>query len=400
MKHGNRSGVLREVIITFMKPDHLPALLTCAACYLSAQLAAVQGISSPPPQGHKAHRDLAYVENGHERQKLDLYLPEKSAGPLPLIIWIHGGGWQNGSKENCPPLRDGYVGRGYAVASINYRLSGHATFPAQIEDCKAAVRWLRAHAKEYGLDPERFGAWGSSAGGHLVSLLGTSGDAKIFDVGAHLGLSSRVQAVCDYYGPTDFTVFITTPGYASHAAATSPESKLLGGAVKENPEKAARANPVTYVSKDDPAFLIVHGDKDATVPINQSQLLYEALKKAGVNVHFHTIKGAGHGQGFGGPEIGPMAAAFFERTLKTTPPSSNLGPAKTSDSLAPADAAGAQGKARAGNAPGGMSWEKLRRIEGVEDEDRVPRALFKGPAAMFERLDRNGDGFLSKTDFD
>jgi acetyl esterase/lipase len=127
------------------------------------------------PQGVKTHRDLAYVVNGHERQKLDLFVPEKADGPLPLIIWIHGGGWQNGSKDGCPPLRNGYTEHGYAVASINYRLSGHAVFPAQIEDCKAAIRWLRAHAEEYSLDPQRFGVWGSSAGGHLAALVGTSG---------------------------------------------------------------------------------------------------------------------------------------------------------------------------------------------------------------------------------
>src|SRR5204862_2061067 len=137
----------------------------------------------PPrvPDGVKAHRDLVYVEGGHERHKLDLYLPEKAAGPLPLLIWVHGGGWQNGSKDGCPPLRGGYLERGYAVASIGYRLSQHAVFPAQIEDCKAAIRWLRAHAQEYGLDKARFGVWGSSAGGHLVALIGTSGDVKAFD---------------------------------------------------------------------------------------------------------------------------------------------------------------------------------------------------------------------------
>ncbi|HSH93006.1 MAG TPA: alpha/beta hydrolase, partial [Roseimicrobium sp.] len=112
------------------------------------------------PDGVKAHRDIAYVERGHERHKLDLYVPEKSDGPLPLIIWIHGGGWQNGSKDGCPPLRQGFTERGYAVASINYRLSGHAVFPAQIEDCKSAIRWLRAHAKQYNLNPDRFGVWG------------------------------------------------------------------------------------------------------------------------------------------------------------------------------------------------------------------------------------------------
>ena len=254
--------------------------------------------------------------SGHERHKLDLFVPEKADGPLPLIIWVHGGGWQNGSKEGCPPLRDGCTERGYAVASINYRLSGHAVFPAQIEDCKAAIRWLRAHAREFNLDPQRFGVWGSSAGGHLVALIGTSGDVKEFDVGANLDQSSRVQAVCDYFGPTDLAVFVTTPGYESHARADAPEAKLIGGAVLENKEKAARANPMTYVTKDDPPFLIVHGDEDRTVPINQSQLLFAALKKTGVSAHFHTIHGAGHGQGFGGPEIEPMVSAFFERVLK------------------------------------------------------------------------------------
>lgn len=260
---------------------------------------------------------MVYVEGGHERHKLDLYLPEKANGPMPLIIWVHGGGWQNGSKDGCPPLRGGYIERGYAVASINYRLSGHAVFPAQIEDCKAAIRWLRAHAKEYGLDAKRFGVWGSSAGGHLVALLGTSGEVKEFDVGAHLDQSSRVQAVCDYYGPTDFTVFVSTPGYERHATADAPEAKSIGGAVLENKAKAARVNPITYVSKDDPPFLIVHGDQDPTVPINQSQLLFEALKKTGVSAHFHTIHGAGHGgPGFAGQDISGMVSTFFDQRLK------------------------------------------------------------------------------------
>jgi acetyl esterase/lipase len=284
--------------------------------YIAACLCLATG-SFAQTAGVKSHRDLVYVEGGHERHKLDLYLPEKADGPLPLIIWVHGGGWQNGSKDGCPPLRGGYIERGYAVASINYRLSGHAVFPAQIEDCKAAIRWLRGHAKEYGLDAKRFGVWGSSAGGHLVALLGTSGDVKEFDVGANLDQSSRVQAVCDCYGPTDFTVFVTTPGYERHATADAPEAKLIGGAVLENKAKAARVNPITYVSKDDPPFLIVHGDQDPTVPMNQSQLLFQALKKTGVSAHFHTIHGAGHGgPGFAGQDISGMVAAFFDARLK------------------------------------------------------------------------------------
>src|SRR5437868_4772034 len=196
------------------------ALLLALVVSASAQTPPTKKGGSPPvpqvPAGTKAHRDLEYVANGHERNKLDLFVPESADGPLPLIIWVHGGGWQAGSKDGCPPLRGGHTQRGYAVASINYRLSGHAPFPAQIEDCKAAIRWLRAHAKEYNLDPKRFGVWGSSAGGHLVALLGTSGDVKEFDVGANLDQSSRVQAVCDYFGPTDFTVFVTTKGFESH----------------------------------------------------------------------------------------------------------------------------------------------------------------------------------------
>jgi len=375
-----------------MKLLHLILILTTVA---SAQIV-------PPrvPDGVKAHRDIVYVEGGHERHKLDLFVPEKASGPLPLIIWVHGGGWQNGSKEGCPPLRGGYTERGYAVASINYRLSGHAVFPAQIEDCKAAIRWLRAHAKDYNLDAQRFGVWGSSAGGHLVALLGTSGDVKDFDVGANLDQSSRVQAVCDYYGPTDFTVFVTTPGYESHASDSSPEAKLLGGAVLQNKEKAARVNPITYVSQDDPPFLIVHGDQDRTVPLNQSQLLFEALKKNGVSAHFHTIKGAGHGNGFGGSEIEPMVSAFFESRLKSAAQTTKVGGAKTSESAAPAGTAAPAG--RANSAPSRrprVTWEQVRDREGVADDGRISREKFKGPAPLFERFDRNRDGVVSKEDF-
>ena len=353
-----------------------------------------------PPRvsdGVKAHRDIAYVENGHERQKLDLYVPEKAGAPLPLLIWIHGGGWAAGSKDGCPPLRSGFTERGYAVASIGYRLSGHATFPAQIEDCKAAIRWLRAHAKEYNLDPKRFGVWGSSAGGHLVALVGTSGDVKQFDVGANLDQSSRVQAVCDYYGPTDFTVFVTTPGYESHATDSSPEAKLIGGAVAENKDKAARVNPITYVSRDDPPFLIVHGDKDPTVPINQSQLLFDALKRAGVSAHFHTIHGAGHGgPGFTGKNIDDMVAAFFDERFKGT--SSKIEALMTESATDPTLTAR---DPRANMpAPGGPrrgpTWDAVLARDDKDKDGKVSREEFSGPKELFDRLDMNHDGFLTR----
>ncbi|MBI4657701.1 MAG: alpha/beta hydrolase [Verrucomicrobia bacterium] len=265
----------------------------------------------PLPEGARVYRDLEYVPGGHERQKLDLYLP-KEGNHLPLIVWVHGGAWLGGNKDRCPAVP--FLREGYAAASINYRLSQHAVFPAQIEDCKAAIRWLRANAAKYGIDPGHIGVWGSSAGGHLAALLGTTGDVKEFETGENLQVTSRVQAVCDWFGPTDFTQMSKFASRIDHDAADSPESKLIGGPVQQHKEKAARANPITFVSKDDPPFLIMHGDQDPLVPMNQSELLQEALKVAGVNTTLHVVRGGGHG--FGGPDINRMVREFFAKHLK------------------------------------------------------------------------------------
>jgi acetyl esterase/lipase len=285
-----------------------------AAGLLAALTVQAQAPGQPKkdlPPGTKAHEDLAYVKDGHERNKLDLCLPEKADGPLPVIVWVHGGGWRAGSKERTPALP--FVAKGYAVASINYRLSQHAVFPAQIEDCKAALRWLRANAKTYNLDPKRIGVWGGSAGGHLVALLGTSADVKDLEGrGGSLDQTSRVQAVVDWYGPTDLLQM-----GGNHDSPKSPESQLIGGALQENKEKAARANPIKYVGKDAAPFLIMHGDKDPAVPYRQSELLEESLKKAGVEVILHPIKGAGHGgPAFGTPENRKLIEEFFAKHLK------------------------------------------------------------------------------------
>jgi acetyl esterase/lipase/endonuclease/exonuclease/phosphatase family metal-dependent hydrolase len=248
------------------------------------------------PPGVTAHRDIAYVPDGHERQKLDLYIPDtadKNAGKLPLIIWVHGGGWRGGSKEYCLPLARRFTARGYAVASIGYRLSSTAIFPAQIEDCKAAVRWLRANAGSYNIDADRFVAWGSSAGGHLVALLGTTGHIRTFDTGPNPDVSAAVQVVIDYYGPADFCdETITDPAF--HGPDTV-QAKLLGGPPLENPGKAAAASPVTYVGKTSAPMFILHGTDDPAVPLSQSKRLHAAMQKAGATSKLKIIPGAGHG---------------------------------------------------------------------------------------------------------
>ena len=173
------------------------------------------------PEGTQVHRNLEYVKGGHERQKLDLYVPDKADGPLPVIVWVHPGAWMFGGKEECPAIP--FLSKGYAVASINHRYSRQSPFPAQIEDCKAAIRWLRANAKTYNLDTERFGVWGASSGGHLSALLGTSGDVKDLEgTQGETGPSSRVQAVVDWFGPTD----VAKMG-GMHDNSDSPESRLL-----------------------------------------------------------------------------------------------------------------------------------------------------------------------------
>ncbi|MBN1124986.1 MAG: alpha/beta hydrolase [Sedimentisphaerales bacterium] len=276
---------------------------------------AQEGNRSVLPDGTIAIRDVEYVSGGHERQKLDLYLPAdyEKAKPLPIIVWIHGGAWLAGNKNNCPARN--FLKQGYAAASINYRLSQHAIFPAQIEDCKAAIRYIRANAQKYNLNPDQIGVWGSSAGGHLVALLGTTGDVKEFDKGPNLHVSSKVQAVCDFFGPTDFTKMSAFDSQMDHDAADSPESKLVGSPIQENKAACARANPITYISKNDPPFLICHGDKDPLVPHNQSEILTEALKKAGVPVLFHTVKGGGHG--FRDEQVDQLVHEFFEKNLKS-----------------------------------------------------------------------------------
>jgi acetyl esterase/lipase len=292
-----------------------------ATCFIALLIIFTKSANA---QNHTLHSNLQYAQVGNVQLRLDLYVPN-SGGPFPLIIWIHGGGWTGGDKTlnpNSTQVRQ--VGRGYALASINYRLSQQAKFPAQIYDCKAAVRWLRANAAQYNLDVNRFGVWGSSAGGHLVALLATSSAVNAledYSMG-NANQTSKVQAVIDWYGPTDFLQMEAHDlpcGGICHDCPTSPESQLIGCTITTCRPRVSRANPAKYVYSGItyPPFLIMHGTADCSVPPNQSQILYDALNGVGATVTLNYLEGAGHG----GPEFTSAASLalidnFFDTKLR------------------------------------------------------------------------------------
>jgi acetyl esterase/lipase len=243
-----------------------------------------------------------------------LYLPKSRASdkPLPVVVFIHGGGWQNGDKRGGFGTVGALVATGeYAGVSVGYRLSGEAIWPAQIHDCKAAIRWLKGNAKKYNLDPERIGVTGNSAGGHLVAMLGTSADVSALEgtLGEYTSLGSRVACVVDQYGPTELLAM-----GGRHNDPGSPESKLIGGPIQERQEATRNASPTTYVSKDDAPFMFIHGTQDPAVPFSQSELLQAALKKVGVEALLVPVTDGGHGN-FGTPEVAARLKAFFDRHL-------------------------------------------------------------------------------------
>jgi acetyl esterase/lipase len=261
-------------------------------------------------------RDVVYKHDNGRDLRLDIYSPKSITHPLPVLLWIFGNRWSRGSKNHPPPLY--LISRGYIVISIDYRLSGEAPFPAAIEDCKAAVRWIRANAAAYHFDPDHIGAWGHSAGGHLAALLGTSGGvAELEGTGDNATFSSRVQAVCDMSGPSDILQFYETISNSNDGMARRDRSSIeqfLGGSVEQNRAKAIAASPTTYVSKDDPPFLIIHGEEDMTIPVNQSEVLASKLKAAGVQVTLIMPEGRGHG--VGGRSFAPEITSFFDKYLK------------------------------------------------------------------------------------
>lgn len=274
--------------------------------------------------------DIDYVGDGIVGHRLDIHLPKHGQEPFPIVVSIYGSAFfSNSSKGNT--FKDGLgqklLENGFAVVSINHRSSSDAIFPATIQDVKAAIRFIRANSAKFSLDNSFIGITGWSSGGHLSALTGTTNSTKTDkinglsvdiegNVGTFTQTSSHVNAVVDWFGPTDFLLMDKCGSSMKHDDVKSPESSLIGGAIQENKEKTSLANPISYVNKNNPPFLIFHGDKDPLVPHCQSEKLYEKLQKEGVKSELVIIPNGGHGPGVLIDKYFEQMIVFFKENLK------------------------------------------------------------------------------------
>lgn len=267
-------------------------------------------------------KDVDYVGDGNPKHQLDLLLPADRQGKkLPLVVFIHGGSWLGGSRQDGNFMLQALAKAGYAAASISYRFSSEKPWPAQIYDCKAAIRFLRAQAADYQIDPNRIGVAGMSAGGHLVSLLGVSGDVKELEgsLGGHTDMSSRVNCVVNFFGPEDFLTALDQnadhPFYQKGDRNTL--EKLFGGPLDKAADAEKQASPVTWVTKESAPFFTAHGTADPIVPFAQAQEIHTALQKAGVESHLIAMKDLGHG--FTSDELNVLIMQFLDQHLRDKP---------------------------------------------------------------------------------
>lgn len=314
---------------TLAQPPAIPAASLSPTMGPGGQGLKGGGMSAPDTSAIKQKwLDVPYA-NISSAEKMDIYLPNQGTGPFPVIVSIHGGGFISGDKASgeLTPMLTG-LNKSYAVVSINYRLSQEAQFPAQIQDVKAAIRFIRANAQVYNLNPEKIAVWGGSAGGNLAALAGTSGDVpELEDLSmGNPQQSSRVQAVVDWFGPINFLTMdnqFTKSGLGpvTHNQTDSPESQYLGAAIPTIPEKVKAANPETYISVDDPPFFIQHGTSDSQVPTEQSVDFAKGLETVigTEKVTLETLQGAGHGdQAFTTTENVDRVFTFLDQRLSVT----------------------------------------------------------------------------------
>jgi acetyl esterase/lipase len=267
---------------------------------LSRSTCIAQFADQPMPKDVRITKNLPYVKGGTAQQTLDVYAKPNAKA---LLLWVHGGSWTQGDKDNPAILP--LLSKGFSVASINYRYATTAPFPAQLLDCKAAIRYLRANAQTLNINADNIGAAGQSAGGHLVALLGTTGGVASFDVGDNPEQSSRVQAVVVMSGPTDFSLYVVS-------REGDPLTQLIGGLIQANPDKVKAASPVTYAKTDAPPFLLLYGERDQLISPTHGERLATVLKAAGVPVTIQVFK-AEHS--LPANKVGPMVTSFFTKNL-------------------------------------------------------------------------------------
>lgn len=310
-----------------MKRIHLLTLCTFAAAALPC-LAAPEDLTDrkhkaveiAEKNGVELRLDLPYAGNANPKQMVDVYLPKKrnTDKPLPVVAFIHGGGWINGDRigYGAACIQMARTGN-YAAVAVGYRLTNEAHWPEQIYDCKAAIRWIRGHAKELNLDPDRIGVWGSSAGGHLCSLLGTSGGIRELEggLGSFSTFSSRVQCVVNQCGPEDFTKALMFDKEGKPVVRDDAVMGLLGGTYEDKHAEAVAASPLSYVTQDDPPFLTIHGTADRRVAYANAEAIHAALQKAKVPSLLLPITGGGHSS-VGHPTALERGKQFTDKILR------------------------------------------------------------------------------------
>jgi len=278
----------------------------------------VQHIFSPETV---VYPNIPYADDTSHKHLLDIYLPAGAKKHTPLVVWIHGGAWMLNDKYADMGYMGktvrGFLDQGYALASIDYRYSTEAVFPAQIQDCNQAVEFLYQHADKYKLDKDRIAVIGFSAGGHLASLMGLSNNNAVKEFYPPSGAPHfKIRCVLDFYGPADFVMFANDPGPATNDP-RDPVAVLLGARVVDRPDLAKRASPVTYVDKNDPPFLIVQGEKDESVPNTQSRILHSWLGLAGVKSELIVVPNAPHyGEMFDADTIRERVFAVLKENMR------------------------------------------------------------------------------------